>query len=517
MDLRELAGADAQGLLRRKAWEALGVWINSRIARQRGVYVPNLFQIYWKTLATDGNGSRLNRPVFVLSERFCENFGVKPAVAAESGVPAPGTGDEVNFYRLAIQHSEGLSKDQVFTYVRDMLFRLGDAAKQGREVRLDVSAGTLIIVGREASFEFIGGLGAGAAADGGDGERKKVSHLDPMLAGRNATGGESLAMAGHAAAAAGSASPTRRSVLFAEPSRKALSAEEEALFADVDALDPETVLAAAEEAPMRAGDLEALTRTRLGQAMGVDPKTIADRSIEDVGAELTARATSLEAQLRAQRAEGDKLEARLRAGTPPLPLGGRVNKPARVPPLSNAPKPTDAAMTGMDLMGSGTLTGTISISGSAGGGSAGGGSELRGAPAARRSGSGGESRVGRSGTVAAPPPPPVLSIGFASNGPVQLGSHVPNKPAVLLAVTQRAPRQMDSEKVPTAPPLPPFRYAPPQPNDAANKAWKSHAAPQKHSRPTAQYGRAVGGPAPPFLAAPPTVAAALVAKSQGLR
>ena len=227
MDLRELAGADAQGLLRRKAWEALGVWINSRIARQRGVYVPNLFQIYWKTLATDGNGSRLNRPVFVLSERFCENFGVKPAVAAESGVPAPGTGDEVNFYRLAIQHSEGLSKDQVFTYVRDMLFRLGDAAKQGREVRLDVSAGTLIIVGREASFEFSGGLGAGAAADGGDGERKKVSHLDPMLAGRNATGGESLAMAGHAAAAAGSASPTRRSVLFAEPSRKALSAEEE--------------------------------------------------------------------------------------------------------------------------------------------------------------------------------------------------------------------------------------------------------------------------------------------------
>ena len=74
-------------------------------------------------------------------------------------------------------------------------------------------------------------------------------------------------------------------------------------------------------------------------------------------------------------------------------------------------------------------------------------------------------------------------------------------------------------KVPVAPPLPPFRFARYEPNDAANKAWKQHAAPnaaREHKvKPVAIGGRSVGGPAPPFLAAPPVVAAQSLAARQG--
>ena len=98
-----LAGSDAQAQLRRKAWAALGKWVSFRLTRQRGVYVPNLFQICWQLVSTDSSGSKLRRPVFILSDRFTWNFGVRQAGGVERGVPAPSSGDDINFYQLAIQ------------------------------------------------------------------------------------------------------------------------------------------------------------------------------------------------------------------------------------------------------------------------------------------------------------------------------------------------------------------------------------------------------------------------------
>ena len=68
MDHRSLAGTDERAPLRRKAWDALGKWIASRVSRQRGVHVPNLFQIAFRLVATDDTGSKLRRPIFLLSE-----------------------------------------------------------------------------------------------------------------------------------------------------------------------------------------------------------------------------------------------------------------------------------------------------------------------------------------------------------------------------------------------------------------------------------------------------------------
>ena len=65
-----------------------------------------------------------------------------------------------------------------------------------------------------------------------------------------------------------------------------------------------------------------------------------------------------------------------------------------------------------------------------------------------------------------------------------------------------------SSKVAVAPPLGPYRYSAPAPQDAANTAWRLYAAPEapvpaKGPAPTrAKPPRPAGGLAPPHLDAP---------------
>jgi len=540
MDIRDLAGTDERAPIRRKAWEALGKWVNSRVSRQRGVHVPNLFQVAFKLVATDGSGSKLRRPIFVLSERFADNFGVRQAGSVDRNIPPPGSGDDVNFYQLAIQHSEGLSKDQAFSSIRDVLFRLGEVAGQGREVRLDLGCGTLLMHDREVTFEFTGGMGGGAASSAASDVAEKVSHLDPMLNGRLAggSGGGGLAMQGAAVEAQPHSPP--RSMLSALQQPRAgselggqrLSAEEEAaLFADVDALDPESRVEVASSL-MRAAELEAPTRTQVSKALALDDKSVGDKSVEEINAALGARAAALEAQLRAQRAETDQIEAKLREAGAPPPPPTKVpysSKQSRVPPLSHAPRQPAPQAGGLHELGSGLL----SVSGGGGSGLGRGSRCSGGAPRRAAIPTGRQAEGGGAGGA------PMLSVGFSNEGPGQLGALPPPpprgaqaKPPVVSAVLSDCnssglpsalrggvPNKRTSGKVPTAPPLGPFRYAMPQPNDAANVAWKRHSAPQVKGSAAAggSYGRPVGGLAPPFLAAPPSLAAAMMAKAQGGR
>ena len=571
MDHRALAGTDERAPLRRKAWEALGKWVTSRVNRQRGVHVSNLFQICWKLVAVDDSGSKLRRPIFQLSERFAENFGVKQAGVAERGVPAPASGDDINFYQLAIQHSDGLTKDQAFSSVREMLIRLGEAASQGRELRLELGAGTLVVVDKEVSFDFSGGLGGGRASDVSD--REKLSHLDPMLNGRRAgaagEAGAALSMLGQSALDGGAPpSPTRSRLLPANAPRggsdlggggarpSGLSAEEEAaLFADVDALDPESVASASTR--MRAADLEAPTRTKLGQALAVDPTTLAEASVEEIGEALGAKAAALEAQLAAQRRETDRIEAQLRrhglgggggggggegaaSGLgASVVSGGGVRRGAgrrAVPSLTVASAAGGAACeSGGAGAGSGLDsphdTGALSIAGSGGAGSgrraaAAATAAAAVAPPPRRAE--GRTRAGAGVASLAAVGPPVLSVGFTSDGPGLSGAFVPAARPAVPTIHAAPPSDLQStgarsrgSKVPVAPPLPPFRFAMPAPNDAANLAWKRHSAPNagavgRPAKPAGPgVGRSAGGLAPPFLAAPPVVAAASIAKTQG--
>lgn len=600
MDHRSLAGTDERAPLRRKAWDALGKWIASRVSRQRGVHVPNLFQICFRLVATDDSGSKLRRPVFLLSERFADNFGVKQGGYVEKGLPAPQNGDDVNFYQLAIQHSEGLTKDQAFANVRDMVFRFGEAASQGKELKLDLGCGCLVVKEREVSFDFSASGNAGGSSGG---EREKVSHLDPMLnggkRGSGSGGADVLSIQGGGgggsrlssnAGRGGSHRPRERHVTLnptgggaggssgsallggadsrsalggaasalGGAARSGLSAEEEAaLFADIDLLDPET-LALSSNLPvtMRVGELGAKDQQSLGDALKIDPSTLGDQTVETVQEQLHSRAAALEAQLAAQRQMTDAIEARLKKAA----VGGDAARQLAMRD-AGALKQTHGRRGGASPspvpVGSPELIPALSVAGSSGGGSAaskGGGSAAAARNGAARRGGGGGSAPPRK----AEPAGPVLSVGFTSEGPGGAAHIAPlNRKAVQAKAAAEAehsgpavdpyviapivsPKPVEppvmiiartsdiassvhtrGSKVPVAPPLPPFRYAPMQPNDAANRAWKQHANPTGSKQRRMMVGgvggghRSVGGPAPPFLAAPPVVAAQGLAARQG--
>ena len=73
--------------------------------------MPNLLQICWKMVATDDAGSKLRRPVFVLSDRFVENYGVSPALEPEAERALVGRGEPLMAELLLRSHMGPFNKD----------------------------------------------------------------------------------------------------------------------------------------------------------------------------------------------------------------------------------------------------------------------------------------------------------------------------------------------------------------------------------------------------------------------
>ena len=140
----------------KQAWDALLKWVVLRCSRQRTAHIPNVFHIAYQTVSED-KGTKIKRPVFVLSDRFVENYGVSPALEPEAGVPEPVPGDELNFYQLAITFSESLSKDECYAALKEMLFAICEGCGQRRELRVDFGVGHLVCEDLYVGFEFARG------------------------------------------------------------------------------------------------------------------------------------------------------------------------------------------------------------------------------------------------------------------------------------------------------------------------------------------------------------------------
>ncbi|KAL1529990.1 hypothetical protein AB1Y20_000916 [Prymnesium parvum] len=516
MDVEALAGSDALAPLRVKAWRALCEWVKWRCARQRGAYIPNLLQVFWTVTSAEG-GSRLRKPVFFLSPRFTENYGVHPTHPPLAAVPPPAPGDDINFYHLAIQFSDGLTKDQAFICTRDMLFRLGEAASQGRELTLSLGVGTLHICERLATFEWTAGFGGHAPAEGAP---ARTSSLDP-LSGRPREGGDALSALHLVGAARSALLGSECSGSHATSRRKggsrlgggSLSAEEEAqLFRELDSLDPEVRAEAAAAVAMRASELEQPTREEVARLLKLSAGEMDGRTVNELGDALAAKAAQLEAQLLHSKSQNAKLESELRLQKPKPPSSREARSTTKAPPSA----PT-APLSQLSVAGSGSLAGNGSRAS---------------CPAAGRSKPAAAALGGAERGASAP----LLSVGFGSGGPAMV-SAPPNPPAKPKAppmkLTRKAlenqrpkvsvhlsgpPTEMTATtaRVPVAPPIKMSHAEQPQANDAAAVAWRLHAAPVppvRRSGAAAKYGRSVGGPAPPFLPVPPIVAAQMKAAS----
>lgn len=62
--------------------------------------------------------------------------------------------EEVNYSMLAIKFSKNLTKDMVYSGVRDILRKIGDFIYRGYEIAVEFSIGTLYAKERKVRFDF---------------------------------------------------------------------------------------------------------------------------------------------------------------------------------------------------------------------------------------------------------------------------------------------------------------------------------------------------------------------------
>ena len=98
------------------------------------------------------DGATHSRPIFITSDVFVKNFKVKRERIHQQ--PRLTSVEEVNHSLLAIKYSKVLTKDMVFSGLRDILKKLGDYVYRGYEVDLEFTFGTLLIREKRIKFDF---------------------------------------------------------------------------------------------------------------------------------------------------------------------------------------------------------------------------------------------------------------------------------------------------------------------------------------------------------------------------
>ena len=133
-----------------ESWEALNSWIESRLRKRQGASVSPLGEFTWETKMIEGLASC--RPIFLVGDSFVKDHHIrqkrfyKPTSLAKS--------EEVNYSKLAIKFSKSLTKDMVFSGVRDILKKIGDYIDRIYEIEIAFSFGVLYSKERRLKFEF---------------------------------------------------------------------------------------------------------------------------------------------------------------------------------------------------------------------------------------------------------------------------------------------------------------------------------------------------------------------------
>lgn len=382
--------------------------------------------------------ARKRTPQFRLSDRFCENFGVRAAAAPlpAAMVAVPEKGDELNFYQLSITHSDGLSKDECFVFVREFLLGLAQAAGAGEQVLVDFGVGTLVCIDRVVSFDFSGSSSEAQLALRKGGGLKEAT--DPMMGARATAPTMMLIGAGRGGGSVLGV-PRPRSEMSVADTEIATQ-----LLREIDALDPET-------RAYGGSNLSNPTYSQIGRALHLDPSSVRGRALSEVNEALVGRAAALEAQLAEAQRATQELEARLRQReqrSRPLSSNSQMH-----PPQAQHPSAVAA--------GAAAARRGLRLGGSACGGGVGQPRQMpvRRAPAPPQRG--GFMPHGGMGAGGAP----ILSVGF--------------NPTPAVAAPSSPKRIFGEGPVPVAPPLPPYRGPISHPaRDAAQRAWKAYGAPE---------------------------------------
>eukprot|EP01038_Epipyxis_sp_PR26KG_P011063 gene11063-14849_t len=132
------------------SWDALNMWIETRLARQKGATVSGFGSFCWEIKAT--NGINQCRPIFIISDTFVKSYQIKRQRIHQ--LPHVTTTEEVNYSLLAIKFSKSLTKDMVFSGIRDIIKKIGDFIYRSYEIEIQFSFGVLKSKERKLKFEF---------------------------------------------------------------------------------------------------------------------------------------------------------------------------------------------------------------------------------------------------------------------------------------------------------------------------------------------------------------------------
>ena len=92
------------------------------------------------------------RPIFIASDNFVKGFRVKQQRVFV--VPQTTPIEEVNYSQLAIKFSKSLTKDMVFSGIRDIIKKVGEYIERGSLLEIHFSFGTLTAKENKIKFTF---------------------------------------------------------------------------------------------------------------------------------------------------------------------------------------------------------------------------------------------------------------------------------------------------------------------------------------------------------------------------
>ncbi len=133
----------------RESWEALRVWLRAKLLAKRGASIPGFGRFTWQVLG-DYRPSDLQdrpeeliplRPVFQFSEDFCKAHLLPWRPIAEDKLVECA---DLNYSILALRHTSRLTKDMVWSALRDLQRKIGDRIASGYSLTLDFGVGQLV-------------------------------------------------------------------------------------------------------------------------------------------------------------------------------------------------------------------------------------------------------------------------------------------------------------------------------------------------------------------------------------
>lgn len=143
-----------------ECWNALNNWIETRLKKRLGATVSPLGDFTWEikndessnSNSNSNNNERLCRPIFLVSETFIKNHHIKQKYFHQPNDIAKC--EEVNYSNLAIKFSKTLTKDMIFSGIRDIIKKIGDYIDRIYEIEIAFSFGVLYSKERRIRFEF---------------------------------------------------------------------------------------------------------------------------------------------------------------------------------------------------------------------------------------------------------------------------------------------------------------------------------------------------------------------------